>query len=413
MNGLNKIIKIIFLSVCIIVFIVFILFLINLTRRYEAKKRIEDLKDILTEYLDQNGEKGLLELVGIPIEDLYYKNEFTPLYNHNQPSWKLSEEELNNIYVYNKCNQAIVYISDNNSRTGSGFFISEDGLICTNYHVIQSLNNITVVTSDGEEYSAQIIGYDEENDVAVLKVNSERIFSYLNFSSSEDLYVGQSVYIIGNPFGYTGSISKGIISALGRQVRDLKGNVVMGMIQTDAIISFGNSGGPLLNTSGEVIGMASSIYRSSEQNNSLNFCLSSNVVSETVDVLKKNGLINRGWIDFYGVQLNKNIVDFGSLKVKNGILVSSVVPNGKAYSAGLKGGNKIVEYGSYQIKLGGDIITSVNGIDVKTFDDLFNILSSSNVGDFVDVTVNRNGSNVKLKIELVSRTEELISNVII
>lgn len=396
-------------GVVIILTLFTVIMLIRFSNKFNENRRVEELKKTLNKYLEENGARDFLEFSGVPVDELYYKNEYIPLFQGSVPSWTLPDEELSGIYVFNKCSPAVVFITDGKSNSGSGFFISSDGYVCTNYHVVSSSDSITVRCFDDSEYKAELLSYDRESDIALLKVNPEKneLFSYLDFQKSENLFVGQNVYIIGSPFGYAHSISKGIISALGRQIRDQNGNIVMGMIQTDAAVNFGNSGGPLLNSAGELIGITSSVYKVSELSEGMNFCFPASELSEIITVLKNEGAINRGWIDFYGISLNKNIVDYASLKTDKGILVDSVVSGGNAEKSGLRGGTRVVEYGNTLIHLGGDIITSVNGTPVNDLSDLYSVLRFSHPGDIVNVSVNRNGATVKLKIELTQRTEEL------
>jgi S1-C subfamily serine protease len=325
--------------------------------------------------------------------------------------------------VFEAASPAVVYIStiadssvssflDVNVSigTGSGFFVSSDGYICTNNHVISGSTSITVTTSEGTKYNATVVGTDQENDIAVLKINNKggEVFPYLSFASSESLVVGQRVLAIGNPFGYDRTMAEGIISGLSRPIRDNSGNIMLGMIQTDATINPGNSGGPLLDTKGRVIGVCAEIYTSTGTSDGMNFAIAADTANSSVQDLIKYGKVNRGWIDIVPVQLSSQIVEYAGLKVDKGILVSQLVPNGKAQAAGMRGGTQQVMYGSSVIYLGGDVITSVNGMEVSEYSDLFNAMSNTRPGDKVTVIVNRNGSQIELKVELVERTSELV-----
>jgi S1-C subfamily serine protease len=297
------------------------------------------------------------------------------------------------------------------SDTGSGFFISADGLIVTNYHVIKDASIITVSLYDGSVYEAQLMGSDDENDIAVIKITptADAKISTLSFGDSDSLLVGQKVIAIGNPFGYDRTMVTGIISGLSRPIRDESGKVLLGMIQTSAPINPGNSGGPLLNTKGQVIGINTSIYSTSGTSQGMNFAVASNTAAASVNDIVSYGKVSRGWLDIVPVQLSQSIVDYAGLKVSKGLLVSQIVPGGLADQAGLKAGTQQVRYGNSVIYLGGDIITEINGFSITDYNDLFTALSNTRPGDVVQVVVYRNGSYVKLNISLVERTEENLS----
>lgn len=324
-----------------------------------------------------------------------------------------SQEELVGFNVFEKCSPSVVHINiQPDNGIGSGFFISEDGYICTNEHVIEGFTEILVTTYDEKVYQAELIGEDHENDIALLKINPEKNekFPYLEFETSSELLVGQTVYAIGNPFGFDRTLSIGNIAGLSRPIRNSNGEVLLGMIQTDASINPGNSGGPLLNRSGKVIGVCAAVYSNEKALNGMNFAVSSDDAQASIKDLKKYGQVRRGWLDIVPVVLSPQIVEYSSLKVDKGILVSSVVSGGKAEEAGLKGGKSLVKYGTESlIYVGGDVITSVNGVEVSDFSDLFTALSKTRPEDKVDVIINRNGSSVRIKVQLVERTTELVN----
>ena len=388
-----------------------------------SKKRVNELREALADVVDAYGEKGLLEMAGIPVDNIYYGDSGVSLFLDDKGSWTYSDDELQNIGIFERCNKAVVHIETQvtddssyfdavpESDTGSGFFISADGLIVTNYHVIEGASIITVSLYEGSVYEAQLIGADKENDIAVIKISPTpgTEISTLSFGDSDSLVVGQKVISIGNPFGYDRTMVTGIISGLSRPIRDEKGNVLLGMVQTSAPINPGNSGGPLLDTAGKVIGINTSIYSTSGTSQGMNFAVASNTAAASVSDLVNYGKVSRGWLDIVPVQLSQSIVDYASLKVKSGLLVSQVVPGGLADQAGLRAGSQQVRYGSSVIYLGGDVITEINGVSVSDYSDLFTALSNTRPGDIVPVTVNRSGSVVHLQVTLVERTEENLS----
>lgn len=416
----NKAVKIAVIILAVILAIIIGYFLVRWTHAIESKQRQSELRGALQEVINTYGERGLLEMAGVPVNNIFYGDTGVTLFQGDEASWNYSADELQNMTIFQNCNKAVVHIetkvSDNSSYfdavptgdTGSGFLISQDGLIVTNEHVIENSTVITVSLYDGSVYEAQLVGVDSENDIALLRIqaSSETELTYLTFGDSSSLSVGQKVLALGNPFGYDRTMVTGIISGLSRAIRDEDGKVLLGMIQTDAPINPGNSGGPLLNTKGQVIGINTSIYSTSGTSQGMNFAVASNTVQDSVNDLIKYGKVSRGWFDIVPVQLSQSIVDYAGLKVSKGLLVSQVVPGGKADSCGLKGGTSQVLYGSSVIYLGGDVITEVNGVEIEEYNDLFTALSNTKPGDKVDVVVNRNGSTVKLKVELVERNDE-------
>lgn len=397
--------------------------LVRWTSSIESKQRVNELRTALKEVIATSGEKGLLEMAGVPVDNIYYGESGVSLFLEDKGSWTYSDDELQNIKIFQVCNKAVVHIETQvtddssyfdavpESDTGSGFFISTDGMIVTNYHVIKDASIITVSLHDGSVYEAQLLGADDENDIAVIKISptADAGIEVLSFGDSDSLVVGQKVIAIGNPFGYDRTLVTGIISGLSRPIRDENGRVLLGMVQTSAPINPGNSGGPLLNTEGDVIGINTSIYSTSGTSQGMNFAVASNTAAASVNDIVNYGKVNRGWLDIVPVQLSQAIVDYAGLKVSKGLLVSQIVPGGLADQAGLKAGNQQVRYGNSVIYLGGDIITEINGVTVSDYSDLFTALSNTKPGDSATVFVDRNGLSVRLNITLVERTEENLS----
>lgn len=420
MKTKSLVVRIAIVSLAVVLAVVIGYFLVRWTVAIESKQRQAQLRDALQDVIDASGERGLLEMAGVPVNNIFYGDTGVTLFQGDEASWNYSADELQNMSIFQKCNQAVVHIETKVSNdssyfdavptgdTGSGFLVSADGLIVTNEHVITDASVITVSLYDGSVYEAGLVGIDSENDIAVIRINVDEgiQLSYLEFGDSSTLSVGQKVLAIGNPFGYDRTMVTGIISGLSRPIRDEDGKVLLGMIQTDAPINPGNSGGPLLNTKGQVIGINTAIYSTSGTSQGMNFTVASNTAKASVNDIVKYGKVSRGWLDIVPVQLSQSIVDYAGLKVSKGLLVSQVVPGGKADSAGLKGGTSQVLYGSSVIYLGGDVITQVNDVDIEEYNDLFTALSNTRPGDKVSVVVNRNGSSVKLSIELVERNDE-------
>ena len=396
--------------------------LVRWTNAIESKQRVKELRTALADVIDTYGEKGLLEMAGVPVDDIYYGESGVSLFLGDEAAWRYSDDELQNISIFEAANKAVVHIQTQvtddssyfdavpESDTGSGFFISADGLIVTNFHVIKDASIITVSLYDGSVYEAQLIGSDDENDIAVIRISpaQDAVISTLKFGDSDSLLVGQKVIAIGNPFGYDRTMVTGIISGLSRPIRDESGKVLLGMIQTSAPINPGNSGGPLLSTGGQVIGINTSIYSTSGTSQGMNFAVASNTAAASVNDIVNYGKVSRGWLDLVPVQLSQSIVDYAGLKVSKGLLVSQVVPGGLADQAGLRAGTQQVRYGNSVIYLGGDIITEINGFSITDYNDLFTALSNTRPGDTVPVMVYRNGNHIRLNIVLVERTEEYL-----
>ena len=420
MKARKRVLMVLIIAVSVVVAAFVGIVLVRWTGALSSKQRVQELRKALKEVINEYGEKGLLEMAGVPVDNIYYGDSGVTLFVGERGAWTYSDDELQNISIFETGNKAVVHIETQvtddssyfdavpQSDTGSGFFISKEGLIVTNNHVIEGASIITVSLHDGTVYEARLLGSDKENDIAVIKISpipgSE--ISVLSFGDSDSLVVGQKVIAIGNPFGYDRTMVTGIISGLSRPIRDEKGNVLLGMIQTSAPINPGNSGGPLLNTAGQVIGINTSIYNASGNSQGMNFAVASNTAAASVNDLVSFGKVSRGWLDIVPVQLSQAIVDYASLKVSSGLLVSQIVPGGHADQAGLKAGTQQVRYGSSVIYLGGDVITEINGVSVSDYSDLFTALSNTRPGDVVPVTIDRNGTTLRLQVSLVERTEE-------
>lgn len=419
----NRFVLVLIIAGSLIIAVLAGIVLVRWTNAISSKQRVQELRTALQSVLDTYGEKGLLEMAGVPVDNIYYGESGVSLFLGDQAAWSYSNDELQNISIFEASNRAVVHIETQvtddssyfdavpESDTGSGFFISSDGLIVTNYHVIKDASIITVSLYDGSVYEAQLIGSDDENDIGVIKISptSDAQISILSFGDSDSLLVGQKVIAIGNPFGYDRTMVTGIISGLSRPIRDEAGRVMLGMVQTSAPINPGNSGGPLLNTKGQVIGINTSIYSTSGTSQGMNFAVASNTAAASVNDIVNFGRVSRGWLDIVPVQLSQSIVDYAGLKVSKGLLVSQVVPGGLADQAGLKAGTQQVRYGNSVIYLGGDIITEINGISISDYNDLFSALSNTKPGDSVQVMVYRSGNMVRLNVTLVERTEENLS----
>lgn len=328
-----------------------------------------------------------------------------------------TQDELQNINVYEACNEAVVnintkvtaydwflepYVQDGGS--GSGSIIDKRGYILTNVHVIQGATKIYVSLFDGTQYEAEVVGQDLDSDLAVIKFDppSGMELKTISFGDSAALKVGQRVIAIGNPFGLERTMTTGIVSGLGRPIQNSNNRIIRDMIQTDAAINPGNSGGPLLDANGKMIGINTMIKSSSGSSAGVGFAVPSETAIRVVADLIKYGKVQRGSIDATIVQLSRRIAQYANLDVASGILISEVTKGGNAEKAGLRGGTEAAYYGSRRdiIYIGGDVITKIDNIAITSIADYYSALESKRPGDVVTVVVRRNRKDVTLKITL-------------
>lgn len=333
-----------------------------------------------------------------------------------------TQDEAQNIRVYENANEAVVNISTQvlgmnfffeavpmNGGTGSGAIIDPAGYVLTNTHVIENAVKIYISLYNGDQYEAEVVGTDTENDLAVLKFDPPKnlVLKTIPFGSSASLKVGQKVLAIGNPFGLDRTLTVGIVSALGRPIRNDNNIIINNMIQTDTAINPGNSGGPLLDANGYLIGINTMIYSTSGSSAGIGFAVPVDTAKRVVPELIKNGKVIRGTIDAELVQMNTAIANYAKTSVNYGLLVSEVGNNSNAKRDGLKGGTKQVRYGfgrnASVFYLGGDIIIAINGQPVKQFSDYYSILEDKRPNDTVELIVLRNNREQKLRIRLAAR----------
>ncbi len=330
-----------------------------------------------------------------------------------------TQDEEQNIFVYEKCNEAVVNITTQvmgvnwflepvvqEGGSGSGSIIDERGYVVTNVHVISQANKISISLADGTSYPGTVVGQDIESDIAVLKFTPpENVkLKTIDFGNSDTLKVGQKVIAIGNPFALERTMTTGIVSGLGRPIQESKNVIIRNMIQTDAAINPGNSGGPLLDTKGKMIGINTMIISNSGSSAGVGFAVPVSTARRVVNDLLKYGKVRRGTIQITPVQMTSAIAQYAGIKINYGILVSEVESGSSAEKAGITGGTQAVQYGNRfnptTIYLGGDIITGIDGIDIRTYADYTSALESKKPNDTVTVTVYRNGKFENLKVTL-------------
>lgn len=294
---------------------------------------------------------------------------------------------------------------------GSGFVWDKDGHIVTNHHVIANAEQITVTFSDGMIVDGKVIGSDPDSDLAVVKVDvaSEKL-KPVALADSKQVRVGQLAIAIGSPFGLEGSMTVGIVSALGRSLPSNESSIgptytIPDVIQTDAPINPGNSGGVLVNVNGQVIGVTSAIESPMRANAGIGFAIPASIVQRVVPVLIKNGRYDHPWLGISGQSLNPDLAKAMDLpENQRGALVIEVILNSPADKAGLKGSTKETKIEGRTVRVGGDVITAIDGQPVKEFDDLVAYLASqTSVGQTVTLNILRDGQEQAIKVTLDAR----------
>jgi S1-C subfamily serine protease len=294
------------------------------------------------------------------------------------------------------------------TATGSGFVIDHEGHILTNAHVIQGADKIEVTLGDtdsSEPVSAQVVGKDPSTDIALLKVDapSDQLHP-LTLGDSSQVQVGAPVVAIGNPFGLDRTVTSGIVSALQREIKAPNGFTINNVIQTDAAINPGNSGGPLLDANGNVIGINSQIESGGSGGNvGVGFAVPINTARQVVQQLLANGQVEHAYLGISGSDLTPQVADVLNLPVKQGALVQSVVPNGPADDAGVKGGDATVSIGGQQIRAGGDVITAIDGKPVTGMDDVINVVNGKQPGDEVQLDLTHGSQKRTVTVTLGNR----------
>ena len=294
--------------------------------------------------------------------------------------------------------------------TGSGFVYDEEGHIVTNYHVIENAEELSVTLADGETYSAQIVGEDPTNDLAVIGIDAEDLPQPIPLADSDALNVGQFVVAIGNPFGLERTLTAGVISSLGRVIRGPEQNFIGEVIQTDAAINPGNSGGPLLDLKGRLIGVNSQIVSPSQANAGVGFAVPANTVRRVVPELIARGRYPHPWLGIEPISLTaeraRAFQEAGmEVPVDRGVLVLRVARGGPAEQAGIRGGDRVAQLGRYRVPVGGDIIIAINQEPVDDYQDLTVYLETeTRVGDTIDVTFIRDGDAQTVQVTLEERS---------
>ncbi|MDE3171015.1 MAG: trypsin-like peptidase domain-containing protein [Acidobacteriota bacterium] len=284
---------------------------------------------------------------------------------------------------------------------GSGFLIDTEGHILTNYHVVAGAQTIQVTLGDQSRYIAKLIGADSRNDIALMQISARgRNLVPLPLGDSRDLVVGQRVLAIGNPFGFQSTLTTGVISSLGRTVQTDENTFVDQAIQTDAAINRGNSGGPLLNTHGQVIGINSAIFSPSGTTAGIGFAIPINTAKRVAEQLITNGRVVHATLGVSGRALWPGLAQALNLSVNQGIMIEDVLRGGPAAQAGIRGGNRVVLAGLQQLRVGGDILIAIDGKPLADPGDLTLLLNRAQPGDLVTLTIVRDGKRMDVRVKL-------------
>ena len=284
---------------------------------------------------------------------------------------------------------------------GSGFVIDRQGRILTNYHVIRGADEIDVSFSNRDRVEATVVGTDPSTDLAVLKIDAgSRALTPLPLGDSDDVQVGDEVLAIGNPFGLERTATAGIVSALQRAVPAPNGFSIDQVIQTDAPINQGNSGGPLLNLAGEVIGVNSQIESPTGGNVGIGFAVPSNTVRSVVAQLLEKGRVDRAYLGVVARPIEPELARLFRLPVDSGLLVESVADGSAADDAGLRGGDQQVIVAGESYRLGGDLIVAAGGRRVTSVEELRAVLAERQPGDRIDLEIYRDGDKRTVTVTL-------------
>ena len=315
-------------------------------------------------------------------------------------------EELVNMAVYERANRSVVHISTKSlgfdafrqvresSGSGSGSVLDRNGLILTNFHVIEDAREIAVRLFNGRAYAAKLIGADKDTDIAVLRIDApSELLEPIGWGDSQNLRVGQRIYAIGNPFGLERTMSTGMISSLNRQIPSSGNRTIRSLIQIDASINQGNSGGPLINTRGQLIGMNTAIMSSDGDSAGVGFAIPSATLLRIVPQLLKDGRVLRPTIGILRVY-----------ETDDGLLLVLLAPDGPAERAGLRGFQISRTAGPLNMiaidPSNADLLKAIDGQVVRTADDMLAVIEEKQAGQTVTVTIERSGQRIDVPVSL-------------
>jgi S1-C subfamily serine protease len=344
------------------------------------------------------------------------EQQSTPTKSGAERNDPLTEEESINVRIYRQASPAVANILTKATEydffmdpvpvegAGSGFIIDPRGYILTNYHVVAGAQSIEVILGDRNRYPAKFIGADQRNDVALIKIEPKgKPLAALTLGDSSKLQVGQKVLAIGDPFGFQSTLTTGVVSALGRTVQTSQSTFIDEAIQTDASINRGNSGGPLINTHGEVIGINSAIYTPSGTAAGIGFAIPINTAKDIANDLMTEGRVRRAYLGVQTIPIAGWLAEALDLPVQEGLLVEQTTKGGPAAAAGIRGGDRAAQAGMRRIMIGGDVIIGFDGQKVANQFDMNVLLNRKRPGDTVTLTVYRGAKKMEIPVKLAER----------
>jgi S1-C subfamily serine protease len=330
----------------------------------------------------------------------------------------LGADEVNNIDIYKMASPNVAYITSTVYRQtffygvqaakdlGSGFIINANGEILTNLHVISGSQQVEVTLPDQSKYKATVLVRDRVNDIALIKIEPKKKLTYLNLGDSDHLQVGQKVLAIGNPFGFDGTLTTGVISTLGRTIDAENSRRMEGMIQTDASINSGNSGGPLLDSQGNVIGINTAIYGPGGGSVGIGFALPINRAKALLDDFRAGRKPAR--LGVTTVYVAGDVAQALELPTSGGLLIQEVTAGSSAEAAGLHGAKRAVYIGNQEVGIGGDFLTAIDGKKVTEVDAVIRALAKKHSGDILNLTIFRAGRSTDIKVKLSDASDDQI-----
>ena len=346
------------------------------------------------------------------VEGLGGKNGFDPTTIYE----RLSPGVVTITSLFSKSESLSDVLEGGGAGQGSGFVLDDDGYVATNAHVITNgtgtkltkAREVFVQFSDGNQVEAKVIGYDPNADVGLLKVDPEGLeLVPLALGRTGEVRVGEPVAAIGSPFGEQGSLSIGVVSATNRTIEALTDFSISDAIQTDAAVNRGNSGGPLLDARGRVIGINSQIRSAGGGSVGVGFAISVDNVRRSIDQIRNGGEANYAYIGISSQNLYPQLADRLDVPVQDGALIADVVENGPADKAGIKGGGKEIRFQASLVKLGGDVITKVNGRRVTRENDFSEQITRFEPGDTISLELYRGSERRTARVTLGERPDQV------
>jgi S1-C subfamily serine protease len=350
----------------------------------------------------------------------------SPLRRPDGPLWSaptvarsagLGSDELNNIEIYKAAKESVAYITSTvyqqtfffemvpTRALGSGFVISADGRILTNNHVVSGSSKIEVTLPDQSRYIAKVLVRDRGDDLALIQIEPKKRLSFLKLGDSDTLQVGQKVLAIGNPFGYAGTLTTGVVSSLGREIRS-ENSTLEGLVQTDAAINEGNSGGPLLDSQGNVIGINTAILAPSGGNIGIGFAMPINRAKAMLDDFRAGKSFGRPRFGVSTVYVAGDVAEQLKLPASGGLLIQEVGRGTAAAMAGLRGYRDVVAIGNQRLGIGGDFIITIDGKPVNEPDAITRVIARKRPGDVVSLRILRDGRTMDLQVKLGEAPED-------